>query len=257
VESAGNELRLDERTAIVTGAASGLGKAIAELLGERGANVVAVDQNEEGLRAVTDAMAANGSSVRPIAGSVVDRDTAQRAVGTCIDEWGRMDILVNNAGIAGRHAPVWEFADDEWDLVVAVNTKGPFNFVREAIPHMIERNWGRIVNMASIAAKEGVPGTGHYTTAKAGLIGLTKVLARETAKHNILVNAITPGPFDTPIRKRAEGDPELIRAVADRIPLGRIGEPREMAQLVGFLVSTEMTYTTGSVFDMSGGWSTH
>jgi 3-oxoacyl-[acyl-carrier protein] reductase len=202
-------------------------------------------------------MESAGSSVRAIAGSVTERETARRAVAAGIDGWGRIDIVVNNAGIAGRHAPTWEFSDEEWDLVMAVNTKGTFNFVREAIPRMIERKWGRIVNMASIAAKEGVPGTGHYTTAKAGIIGLTRVLAKETAEHGILVNAITPGPFDTPIRQRPEGNVALMKAVADRIPLGRVGEPREMAQLVGFLVSTEMTYTTGIVFDMSGGWSSY
>lgn len=255
--SASNGLRLDSRVGIVTGAASGLGKAIATMLAERGASVVLVDVNQAGLEAVAGSIVAGGGSVATVVGSVTEASTARAAVATCLERWQRIDFLVNNAAIAGRHAPIWEFSESEWDQVMDVSVKGAFHMVQAAVPAMIERRWGRIVNMSSIAAKDAIPGTAHYTTAKIGLIGLTRVLAREVAPYGILANVVTPGPFDTPIRHRPEADAEAVEGFVQRIPLGRIGEPDEMARMVGFLVSDEMTFTTGYVFDMSGGWAVY
>jgi NAD(P)-dependent dehydrogenase (short-subunit alcohol dehydrogenase family) len=252
-----DEMRLDDRTAIVTGAARGMGRAIAQLLGNRGASVVMVDVLEDRLKNAVDELRSGGIQALAVHGSVADANTAQRAVGAAIDSWGRLDILVNNAAVGGRHAPLWELTDEDFDEVIAVNAKGTFNFLRASVPPMIERKWGRIVNIASTAAKDGIANTSHYASSKAAVLAMTKALGKEVASMGILVNAITPGGFDTEIRNRPGADPNLLKGSLARVPLGRLGQPEEVARMVGFLVSPQLTFSTSAVFDISGGYSSY
>jgi 3-oxoacyl-[acyl-carrier protein] reductase len=248
---------LDGHAAIVTGGARGIGRAIADLLAARGASLVLVDVLEGRLEASAAELRGAGARVETVEGSVADPSTAARAVECCLRSWERIDILVNNAGIGGRHAPLWELSDEEWEEVLAVNARGTFNFMRAALPPMIERGSGRVVNIASVAAKEGVPGASHYASSKAAVVALTKAAAKEVARYGILVNAVTPGGFDTEIRLRPGVDPELMEASTTRVPLGRLGQPPELAQLVVFLAGPQLSFSTGAVFDISGGWSTY
>jgi 3-oxoacyl-[acyl-carrier protein] reductase len=216
-----------------------------------------VDVLDQRVRDSAEELSASGLEVQPMAASVADPDTARRAVRACLDARERLDIVVNNAAIGGRHAPLWELGDEEWSDVMAVNAGGVFNFCRAAVPAMIERRWGRIVNIASTAAKDAIPNTGHYSASKAAVVALTKVLAREVAAHGILVNAVTPGAFDTEIRNRPGADQSLLEGHLERVPLRRMGQPEEVARLVGFLVSTQLSYSTGAIFDISGGVSAY
>jgi 3-oxoacyl-[acyl-carrier protein] reductase len=250
-------LRLDGRAAIITGGARGFGRAVAELLTERGASVVLVDVLGDRLAGTVDDLRSRGASVEGVEASVADPSTATRSVELCLEKWGRLDILVNNAGVGGRHAPIWELTDEEWDEVLDVNLRGTFNFLRAGLPPMVERGWGRVVNLSSVAGKEGTPGAAHYSSSKGAVISLTKVAAKEVAKHGVLVNAITPGAFDTEIRFRPGVDPAVMDTAALLAPLARLGEPSELAQVVGFLVSEEMSFSTGAVFDLSGGRSSY
>jgi NAD(P)-dependent dehydrogenase (short-subunit alcohol dehydrogenase family) len=248
---------LDGRVAIVTGAARGMGRAIADVLGRRGARVLLVDILAERLAETAEQLGQAGLEVLALAGNVADPATAGTAVQRCRSAWGRLDILVNNAAIGGRHAPVWDLSDEEWRQMMAVNLDGPFYFCRAAVPLMLESGWGRIVNVASTAAKSPPPGTGHYSSSKAGLVALTKALGRELAEKGILVNAVTPGGFDTEIRNRPGVDRSLLESSLERVPMHRLGQPHEVALLVGFLASPDLTFSTGAVFDISGGYSSY
>lgn len=252
-----SDQRLDGRVAIVTGAARGMGRAIAEVLGRRGARVLLVDVLADRLTETSDQMGQEGLDVLALAADVADPQTAKAAVDRCRSEWGKLDILVNNAAIGGRHAPLWELSDEEWRQMLAVNLDGPFYFCRAAVPLMLENGWGRIVNIASTAAKSPPPRTGHYSSSKAGVVALTKALGRELAEKGILVNAVTPGGFDTEIRNRPGADRSLLESSLERVPMHRLGQPHEVAALVGFLASPELSFSTGAVFDISGGYSSY
>jgi 3-oxoacyl-[acyl-carrier protein] reductase len=246
------ELRLDGRAALVTGAARGIGRAIAGLLMSRGANVALFDVDEKTLRETCDAI---GGEALAIPGDVTQPADADRAVAACVDQWGRLDILVNNAGIGGRSAPAWELTDEDWTRVIDIDLHGVFWFCRAAIRQMRTQGSGRIVNVASIAGKEGNPNASHYSTAKAGVIGLTKSLGKELATQNIFVNAIAPAVIETDIL--AEVGPDHVAYMRSKIPMERFGQPVEVARLVGFLVSDHVTFSTGAVYDISGGRATY
>ena len=251
------ELRLDGRVALVTGAGRGLGGAVAQLLGRRGARLMLLDLDARTVESTAREIASTGTDAISMQGDASNPDDAERAVSACIERWGQIDILVNNAGISGRQVPVWEIANDDWKRVMAVNLDGVFYFCKAAVPHMIEHGYGRIVNMASIAGKEGNPSNGQYSTSKAGVIGLTKSLGKELATKGVLVNAIAPALMDTDII-RAEGmDANVLSLSISKIPMGRIGRPIELARLVGYLVSDHLSFSTGAVYDLSGGRATY
>ena len=247
--------RFEDRVAIVTGAARGIGRGVAELLGAEGARILIVDQDGATGEDAAAELAAQGVDVRLEVGDVGDEDVAPRSVERAIDAWGRVDILVNNAGIAGVAAPIWEQSAEEMDRVYRTNLRGVYLFTRAVIPQMLERDYGRIVNIASIAGKEGNPNMVPYSATKAGVIGLTKSVGKELATTGIRVNAVTPAVIMTPILEQLT--PEQVEYMLQKIPMGRTGDISEVAALVAWLASPECSFSTGAVFDISGGRATY
>jgi len=247
-----NEIDLDGRIAVVTGGAQGLGFAIARRLVASGAKVSLWDSNAAVL---ADAKAALGDAAMTVEVNITSYDAVQAAVVTTEQGLGGIDILVHSAGIAGKNAPLDEYELDEWRRVIDVDLNGAFYVNRAILPGMKARNYGRIVNIASIAGKEGNPNAAAYAAAKAGVIGMTKAVGKEVAKYDIAINAITPATAKTRILDELK--PEFIDYMLSRIPRGRFLEVEEAASMVAWLVSKENSFTTASVFDLSGGRATY
>jgi 2-dehydro-3-deoxy-L-rhamnonate dehydrogenase (NAD+) len=240
------------QVAIVTGAARGIGLAIARRLCADGRHVALVDVDVS--TAIT-AAAALGDCALPLACNVADSTAVNAMVATVLDKWGRIDVLVNNAGIVGPNKPLVDVADDEWARTLAINLTGVFNCCRAVVPHMAEAGWGRIVNVASIAGKEGNPNLAAYSATKAAVIGLTKSLGKELATTEIRVNCIAPAVIETEIL--AQATPATVAYMVSKIPLGRPGRAEEVAALVAWLSSAECSFSTGAVYDISGGRATY
>jgi 3-oxoacyl-[acyl-carrier protein] reductase len=232
------------RTAIVTGAARGIGRAIAERLSESGAYVVVVDVDPE----VTDRTATDIGAVPAIA-DVGSTDDVERVIADAVAETGRVDILVNNAGIL-RDSMLWKLTDEDWDAVLAVHLGGTFRFTRGCQAHFRRQNYGRVINVTSVAGLRGNLGQAAYSAAKAGIVGFTLTAARELARFGVTVNAISPGARTRMIEAIP---PERLRAVEQSIPVGRIGEPSEIATAVAFLAAEDSAYITGAVLNVDGG----
>jgi 2-dehydro-3-deoxy-L-rhamnonate dehydrogenase (NAD+) len=228
------------RVALVTGGASGIGAATAECLAEGGATVAVFDQQADGSH---EAIAISGDVTRSH-----DLDAAVRRLE---DEHGRLDILVCCAGVSGESLRTVDVGDEEWQRVLAVNATGTFYANRAALPGMIARGYGRIVNVASIAGKEGNPMAAAYSASKAAVITLTKSIGKDVAGTGVLVNCIAPAVIETPML--GDMSEEHIAYMVERIPLGRMGRPEEVARLIAFLASDEMSFSTGACFDLSGG----
>jgi 3-oxoacyl-[acyl-carrier protein] reductase len=247
---------LGGQTAIVTGAAQGIGSAIARRLARAGAAVAVADMNREGAARVARAICdAREGDALPIELDITNTGSIQRAIGEVLGWKGRIDILVNNAGIAGRAAPLQDQTDEDWQRVVAVNLTGVFNCCRAVIGHMRERRYGRIVNIASIAGKEGNPNMTGYSATKAGVIGFTKSLAKEVATEGICVNSVAPAVVRTPILEQLT--PEQVEYMTARIPMRRTGTPEEIAAVVHFLASPDCSFVSGQCYDASGGRATY
>ena len=247
-----NKIDLDGQVAVITGGGQGLGLAIARRLVASGAKVSLWDVNADVLAAAkTELGAAASTSIVNIA----DYDAVAAATAAVEAALGRIDILVNSAGIAGKNAPLDEYDLAEWRRVIDIDLNGTFYVNRAIVPGMKARNYGRIVNIASIAGKEGNPNASAYAAAKAGVIGMTKALGKELAKYDIAVNAITPATAKTRILDELK--PEFIDYMLSRIPRGRFLEVDEAANMVAWLVSRENSFTTASVFDLSGGRATY
>ena len=245
-------MRFGGQAAIVTGAARGIGEAIARRLASEGASIMIADIDQG---AAEETVAAIGDMAVAQRLDVTEPVSWDAAVRSALDHWGRIDALVNNAGIAGRSAPIWELGVDEWQQVVDIDLTGVFLGCKAVIPVMVDAGVGRIVNIASIAGKEGNPNAVPYSAAKAGVIGLTKAVAKEVATRGVLVNVVAPAVIETPIL--AQVSDEHIAYMTSRIPMGRVGKPEEVAALVAFLCSSDLTFSTGAVYDISGGRATY
>lgn len=244
-----------DRVALVTGAASGIGEAIVWRLAREGARVALVDIDIDAATRIADQLTDAGYQALAIQADVSNSEAVQKSVDQTVEYFGGLDILVNSAGIAGRSLPIWELTDQDWESVVSIDLSSVFYYCRAAIPHMKQRGWGRIVNIASIAGKEGNPNAVPYSAAKAGVIGLTKAVAKEVAQDGILVNSVAPAVIETPILKQVSD--EHRRYMLQRIPMGRPGQPEEVAALVAWLCSDECSFSTGFCYDISGGRATY
>ncbi|MCA1963722.1 MAG: SDR family oxidoreductase [Prosthecobacter sp.] len=247
-------LRLQGRCGIVTGGARGIGLAISTRLLQDGASVCLWDLDENALNEAAAQLAPLGRVVTAKV-DVTDASAVESGVRRTLDTLGKIDLLVNNAGIAGANAKLWETTPEEWRRVVEINLNGPFLCCRAVVPHMLQNGYGRIVNIASIAGKEGNPNAAHYSASKAGVIGLTKSLGKELATSGILVNCITPAVIETDILKQITQ--QHVDYMLSKIPMGRFGRKEEAAALVAWLCSEDCSFTTGSVFDLSGGRATY
>ena len=249
-----NQLDLKGRVAIVTGAARGIGFATARRALQSGAVLALWDVDDARLAAARKELASSGT-VTAHRVELTDRTSVDAAAAATIRQHGRIDILVNNAGIAGGNGLTWELDPDVWRRVIDVNLSGSFLACRAVIPHMLAAGYGRIVNVASIAGKEGNPTASHYSASKAGLIALTKSLGKELATRNILVNCVTPAAAKTEIF--AQMKQEHLDYMLSRIPMGRFVEVDEIAALICWLASEDCSFSTGAVFDISGGRATY
>ena len=249
--------RFDGQAAIITGAGGEIGFATASRLGAEGAAVTVVDLHRERGDTAMARLAEAGVDARLTVGDVGDPATAEGAVEATLDVWGRVDILVNNAGGGGTYdyGNIWELPADAMDVSFRNNYMGAFHFTRAVAPHMMEQDYGRIVNVASVAGKEGNPQRVPYSASKAAVIGLTKSVGKELALTGIRVNCITPAVVMTrPNRELEQGELDYM---TQKIPMGRTGTVEEMAALIAWLSSRECSFSTGAVFDVTGGRATY
>jgi len=249
-----NQIDLKGRTAIVTGGARGIGYAAAQRLLASGASVALWDVDASALKEAVASLKQSGR-VHAAVVDVTDEASIAKAVEALIGETGKIDILINNAGIAGGNGRLWELEPQVWRRVVEVNLIGPYLVCRAVVPHMVAAGYGRIVNMASIAGKEGNPNASHYSASKAGLIALTKSLGKELATTGVLVNAIAPAAARTGMFLQMTE--EHIDYMRSKIPMNRLLEVEELAALIAWLSSEECSFSTGAVFDISGGRATY
>ena len=243
-------MKLEGQTAVVTGGSQGLGLAIARRLLEDGANLCIWDISTEGLAAAAAALG-HKDRVRTAVVDVASETAVMQARDQIEAQFGRVSILVNNAGISGPHCPTWELSLDDWQNVISVNMTGVFLCCKAFTPAMLEADYGRIINIASVAGKEGSPSINAYSTSKAGVIGFTKTLGRELARTRITVNCVTPAAIRTAIFDRWPED--YVETLLQKIPMGRFGQPDELAAMVAWIASPEASFSTGAVFDLSGG----
>ena len=247
-----NQLDFQGRHAVVTGGATGLGYAIAQRLIASGGSVTLWDRDAASAQQAARAL---GQGTQAVTVDVAQQPSVAAAVQATLQHAGRIDALVNSAGITGPNTKVWDYPVDAWRQVMDVNLTGLFICCREVVPHMRERNYGRIVNIASVAGKDGNPNASAYSASKAGVMALTKSLGKELADTGIRVNCVTPAAVKTAIFDQMT--PEHIAFMLSKIPMARFGTPEEVAALVAWLCTEDCSFSTGAVFDLSGGRSTY
>jgi NAD(P)-dependent dehydrogenase (short-subunit alcohol dehydrogenase family) len=247
-----NQIDLNGRVAVITGGAQGIGFAVAQRFAASGAKVVLWDIDEALLAKAKATIGAAASTARV---ELTDAQLVEQAAAAVLATQGRIDILVNNAGITGGNGPTWELTPEIWRRTVEVNLVAPYLTCHAIVPAMLQQGYGRIVNVASVAGKEGNPNASHYSASKAGLIALTKSLAKETAQKGVLVNAVAPAAARTAIFDQMTQ--QHIDYMLSKIPMGRFVEPHEIAAAIAWLASEDCSFTTGSVLDISGGRATY
>ena len=244
-------MQFDGKVAVITGASRGIGRAIALELGHRGADVlINFKRNEDAAQEVADIILSTGSRAKIFSADVSKFEEAQELIKFAVEEFEDLHILVNNAGTT-RDGLIMTMSEDDWDFVLETNLKSTFNCSRAAVRYMLRRRYGRIINITSVSGQMGNPGQTNYSASKAGQIGFTKALAREVASRKITVNAVAPGFIDTDLT--ASLPDELQAGLKDLIPLGRIGQPEEIAKAVAYLASDDAAYITGQVLTLDGG----
>ncbi|MBS4082838.1 MAG: SDR family oxidoreductase [Rhizobiales bacterium] len=247
-----NRIDLSGRVAVVTGGAQGFGRAISERFVDSGARVAIWDLDQVYAQRTANEL---GSGAKSYGLDVSDFPSVEKARDATLKDFGKIDILVNNAGVAGTNATVWDTPVEEWRRVMRINLDGPFVCSKAVVPHMISQKYGRIVNIASIAGKEGNPNAAHYSASKAGVIALTKSLGKELASYDIAVNAVTPAAAKTAIFDQITQ--QHIDFMLSKIPRARFVKVEELAALVAWMASEDNSFTTGAVFDISGGRATY
>ncbi|MAF09775.1 2-deoxy-D-gluconate 3-dehydrogenase [Candidatus Poribacteria bacterium] len=250
-----DRFRLDGRVALVTGGSKGLGEAMALGLAEAGAKVVITsrhaDECEETAQRIIDA---TGGDILALEGDVTDKGEVEANVAETLDRFGQLDILVNNAGTNVRTGTI-DLPLEDWQRIVDVNLTGPFICAQACLPHMVEQRYGRIINLSSIFGAVGFPSRSPYTATKGGLLNMTRAWALEFANDGITVNAICPGPFDTPMNRPLRDDPVAYQTFVSKIPMGRWGDLEELSSVAVFLASEASSYVTGSALFVDGGWT--
>ena len=249
-----NRIDLTGRVAAVTGGAQGIGRAVVERMLDSGAHVAIWDRDEKLAEQTASELVGRGK-IEVFKVDVTDVQAVDAARDATLSAYKRIDILVNNAGISGPNKPTWEYPPKDWNQVIAINLTGPFHCCRAVVPSMIKNKYGRIVNVASIAGKEGNPNAPAYSASKAGLIALTKSLGKELAQYDIAVNCVTPAAARTAIFDQMTE--EHINYMLAKIPRNRFVLVEEIAATVAFAASAECSFTTGSIFDLSGGRATY
>lgn len=247
-----NSIDLTGKIAVVTGGRQGIGEAISRRFATSGARVVIWDRDGDGATATARSI---GDAASALTVDIADLKSVEAARDVVLDRYGRVDILVNNAGIAGPNAATWDYPVDDWNQIMAVNVNGTFHSCRAIVPSMIRNGYGRIVNIASVAGKEGNPNASAYSASKAAVIALTKSLGKELAEHDIAVNCLTPAAARTSIFDQMSE--EHINYMLSKIPRHRFVTVDEIAALAAFAASAECSFTTGAVFDISGGRATY
>lgn len=253
--AATDPFRLDQRAALITGAAGGIGLAIARRLGAAGAWIAIADINSEAAARAADELRRLGYRAVALSADVSKPADAERLARRTLHEFGRIDILVNNAGVMGPTAPLWELSEADWNDVLAIDLTSVFLMSRAVIPHMRERRGGCIVSVASIAGKEGTPRLIPYSVAKAGVIAFTKALGKEVVGDGIRVNCVAPGVIETPLL--AQLPPQATQLMLSKSPMGRLGTADEVAAVVHFLVADDASFVTAQCLDASGGRATY
>jgi 2-dehydro-3-deoxy-L-rhamnonate dehydrogenase (NAD+) len=248
-------LELPEKVAIVTGAARGIGFAIAERLSQAGARVVVADIDEESAEAAVRRLREGGVEAVEAVADVTKPEEVGAMVERAIDAFGKLDVLVNNAGITGRDSSLSKITDQDWERVLKLNLTATFYCCRAAIPRIREQRSGAVVNVASISGKEGNPNMIPYSVSKAGVICLTKALAREVIHDGVRVNCVAPAVIETPLLDQLQ--PEAIEYMTSKVPMGRMGRAEEVAAVVHFLASDDASFVTGQCYDVSGGRATY
>ena len=250
-----NQIDLNNNIAVITGAAQGFGYAIAKRFSASGCKIVLIDKDEEELSSVIKNEDIKSNVIDYFTTDITDFESINKTINSIFDKHGSIDIFVNNAGIAGPSYKTWEYPNEDWNLVIDIDLNGTFNCCKAVVPFMIKKNYGRIVNISSIAGKEGNPNASAYSAAKAGVIALTKSLGKELAEYNISVNCVTPAAAKTKIFDQISQ--EHIDYMLSKIPRKRFVLVDELASMVSWLASEENSFTTGGVFDISGGRATY
>ena len=250
-----NQIDLKNKNGVITGAAQGFGLAISKRFASSGANLFLIDKDETELNVAKETKEIKNSVSQTYTGDITNFEEIESTINSIIQNYSNIDIFVNNAGIAGPSFKTWEYPQNDWKSVVDIDLNGTFNCCKAVVPFMIKQNYGRIVNISSIAGKEGNPNASAYSAAKAGVIALTKSLGKELAEYNIAVNCVTPAAAKTRIFDQISK--EHIDYMLSKIPRKRFVLVDELASMVSWLSSEENSFTTGAVFDISGGRATY